>query len=93
MIHRRQQGSYDAHSGFQVCDLFIKRKYASFKEEIRNYQHEFKDVKQIDIVIKKAITFSRDSCIIRAIKANSFYDEAGEIPPYYGIALGNPLKI
>ena len=88
-----QVGGYDAHSGFQVCDLFVKRKYGTFKEEMMNYKLELKDVKQIHLIIRKAQSFLQNSEVIKAVKARGDGSSQGEIPPYYDIQEGKPLTV
>ena len=94
-LHESQRGSYDAHSGFEVCDLFVERKYASFKQEMANYKHEFKNWSLVHVVIYKANSYAKDSEVIKALTAKADPDsdfETGRIPPYYGIAKGSPLE-
>ena len=89
-ISIHQKGNYDAHSGFEVCELYVKRKYGSFKQEMANYKHEFKDWRNAHMVIEKATAYARDSGVIRAIKAKG---EKDEVPPYYGIKEGSALTV
>ena len=92
--HFVQSGSPDCHSGFQVRDLFITRKYASFKEEMVNYEHEFKkDSLQLPAVIEKAKAYAKGSEVIKATVAKGNWASGGEIPPYYGISAGSPLLV
>ena len=95
-IWHEQRGTYDAHSGFKVCSLFIVGKYGSFKEEVINYKDEFaKDSNLVHVVMEKAKTYAKDSKVIKAIKgkANSSRYAKGEIPPYYGILEDSPLLV
>ena len=77
-------------------ELFVERKYGSFKDEMMNYKHEFKDVINVHMVIEKAHKYLQQSAIMKAMKAKrSFFpgdNQKGIIPPYYEIEPGSPLK-
>ena len=97
-INAAQRGSYDAHSGFEVCELFIRRKYGSFKEEIANYKHEFKDWRKAHMVIAKAKAYHEQSQVIKRTKAkgNRVFrgtEQRAQIPPYYNIKQGSQIDI
>ena len=93
-IHMEFQGTYDAHSGFKVCSLFIVGKYGSFKEEVINYKDEFaKDSNLVHVVMEKAKTYAKDSKVIKAIKAKVEPAFPGREPPYYGIDKDSPLLV
>ena len=93
-INEHQGGSYDAHSGFEVCDLFIRRKYDTIKEEMLSYKHEFKDSRQIQVIMEKAEAYLRHSKVIKAIKAKgNSHGRKGEVPPYYDIEWDSPLLL
>ena len=93
-ISFHQRRTYDAHSGFKVCSLFIVGKYGSFKEEVINYKDEFaKDSNLVHVVMEKAKTYAKDSKVIKAIKAKGNYGIRGRIPPYYGILEDSPLLV
>ena len=77
------------HSGFEVRDLFIKRKYKSFKQEIMNYGYI--SIKQYNhMIINKAAKYM-DTNMVRSIKA--FIGHSGSTKLYYGVVNGAPLRI
>ena len=91
-VNVNQRGNYDAHSGYECCELFIDRKYDSFKKEMMNYNYAFSDIKQVHFVIDTANAYLQDSDTVKAIQAKGNETSTGRIPPYYEIAEGSPLK-
>ena len=75
------------HSGYDICDLFIIGKYASFKEEIMAYK--YLTLEQYQKCVFKVNQYI-NAKIVKAMKAPPVRDA----PPYmkgYGISVGAPL--
>ncbi len=49
-------GNMNDHSGYDICDLYIHQKYASFKEEVSNYKYITMKQYQ-DLVVVKAQSY------------------------------------
>ena len=50
-----RDGRIKSHSGYDVCDLYINKKYSSFGEEIKNYKHlDFTEYHQVVMFKAKA---------------------------------------
>ena len=89
-IATSQRENYDAHSVYDVFDLFIERKCENFKEEMASYGQEFKKALEIQCAIAKAEKYS-NSEKLRRIKAKK--REHQQEPPYYNIKEGAALQM
>eukprot|EP01084_Bolivina_argentea_P279410 477678_1 len=66
------------HSGYDICDLYIKPKYSTFGEEISNYKHiNFQHYK--DVVVLKVNKYQQSTFTKRIQAAKIFVPEHYEI--------------
>ena len=86
------KGIIDFHGGYRVCDLVIKRRWTTFKEEILNYQ-DFDITNYENEIIPKSNEYIKID-IIKQIRAEvkdkyslriapKHYELAHETNPYY----------
>eukprot|EP01084_Bolivina_argentea_P054605 100134_1 len=66
-LPNEQAFNLNNHSGYNVCDLMIKQRYSSFKEEISNYKHFDMSIYP-DLVIK--VNSYKDTDIVKQTKAH-----------------------
>ena len=75
------------HSGYKPCELYVKRKYQTFKEEILNYKHF--GLSGAVIGMKKAMKKASNYISTQQAKAMKYQPEQ---PTFYDIGHGAPIS-
>eukprot|EP01083_Nonionella_stella_P244118 850031_1 len=79
------------HSGYDVCDLFVKPKYSSWKQEIANYKYITFEQYQSGVVTK--VNYYINTEVVRNIKANVMYCQHYDIVEGTGLGFNNLLSL
>eukprot|EP01084_Bolivina_argentea_P047024 86630_1 len=86
-MSEQHPSNINGHSNYDICDLYIEKKYDTFKEEISNYKYiSFKQY--IDFVVTKANVYQSKN-IVKQIETRTH--SIGLRGIHYGIDKGSKL--